>query len=330
MLHLTEPTQNKHLWSIILAGGEGERLRLFVHRWLGYHKPKQYCTFIGKRSMFQHTLDRADMLSSPHRRITVIARTHHQEALAQLEGRETGELIVQPENRDTAAGILLPLTHVLVRDPRATVLIYPSDHFVFPENRFATALEAAVRASDLLRERLILVTVSADRIDPDYGWIRPRLRLGCIGEHSLHKVESFVEKPHLELARQIMLTGALWNTLIMVARAQTLWTLGWQIFPELMQPFERYGASIGTSNEGALRQSVYQRMPRFNFSSHLLARVPANIVALEMSGVLWSDWGRPERIANTLRQIGRDSEISAELSAAMRRAGASQECPSLG
>ena len=45
------------LWSIILAGGEGERTRPFIEQWLGGHKPKQYCTFVGKRSMLQHTLD---------------------------------------------------------------------------------------------------------------------------------------------------------------------------------------------------------------------------------------------------------------------------------
>jgi mannose-1-phosphate guanylyltransferase len=327
MLDLTDPIQNKHLWSIILAGGEGERLRQFVHRWLGYHKPKQYCTFIGKRSMFQHTLDRADRLASPGRKVIVIARTHNQEALGQLDGREIGELTIQPENRDTAAGVFLPLTHVLVRDPEATVVIYPSDHFVFPEHRFTSALEAAIRASELLSERLIVVAVAPDRSDSDYGWIRPRLRLGCMGEHSLHKVEQFVEKPHPELARQIMLSGALWNTLIVVTRALTLWRLGWQIFPDLMKLFERYGESVGESNEAAVRQSIYQRMPRYNLSSHLLARVPASIVALQMTGVLWSDWGRPERIAKTLQEIGREPAFSAEV---INRAGATRECPSLG
>ena len=42
-----------------------------IHRWLGGHRPKQYCTFVGARSMFQHTLDRADMLISPAHRVTV-------------------------------------------------------------------------------------------------------------------------------------------------------------------------------------------------------------------------------------------------------------------
>jgi mannose-1-phosphate guanylyltransferase len=275
--------------------------------------------------MFQHTVDRADLVSSPNHRITVLAQTHRQEVRAQLAGRETGELIIQPENRGTAAGIFLPLAHVLMRDPGATVVIYPSDHFVCPEHRIARAVEAAIRASNLLTDRVILVAVRPDRIEPEYGWIKPELRLGCIGEHRLHKAQTFVEKPNVEMARQIMLGGALWNTLIVVAQAQVLWTLGEEILPGLMELFQRYSAWIGTSKEEAARQSSYEEMPRLNFSSHLLARVPGWIVALEMTGVLWSDWGRPERIAKTLRQIGREPAFSAEV---MRRAGAGQECPS--
>jgi mannose-1-phosphate guanylyltransferase len=57
------------LWSIALAGVEGERLKHFVQRWLGRHKPKQYCTFIGTRSMFQHTLDRADQIAAPEHKV---------------------------------------------------------------------------------------------------------------------------------------------------------------------------------------------------------------------------------------------------------------------
>jgi len=41
---------NSHLWSIVLAGGEGKRLAPMVKRWLGEERPKQYCTFTGTRS----------------------------------------------------------------------------------------------------------------------------------------------------------------------------------------------------------------------------------------------------------------------------------------
>ena len=297
--------ENKHLWSIVLAGGEGERLRPFVQRWLGVHKPKQYCTFIGSRSMFQHTVDRADLLSSPYQRVTVIPKSHYREALAQLVDRDAGELVVQPENRDTAAGIFLPLTHIRFRDPQATVVIYPSDHFIYPEEQFVRVVEGAVRAVDLMSRYLILLAAAPDRIEPEYGWIEPGSSLGCIGEHGLHKVEVFVEKPSANLARQMMLKRGLWNTLILTAKVETLWAMGWQCFPEMMQLFEQYGGAIGTSEEASVREMVYQKMPSRNFSSHLLQRLPHGVVAMEMTSVHWCDWGRPQRIVETLQHIGK-------------------------
>jgi hypothetical protein len=61
-----------NVWSIVLAGGDGVRTKEFIRRWLGHEKPKQYCTFVGSRSMFQHTLDRTDRLT-PWERVVVVA-----------------------------------------------------------------------------------------------------------------------------------------------------------------------------------------------------------------------------------------------------------------
>jgi mannose-1-phosphate guanylyltransferase len=82
--------KSNSLWSVILAGGEGERARPFIEQWLGYHKPKQYCTFVGKRSLFQHTVDRADRLTAPERRVTVAAESHREHIRLQMEGRPAG------------------------------------------------------------------------------------------------------------------------------------------------------------------------------------------------------------------------------------------------
>ncbi|MBI3894824.1 MAG: NTP transferase domain-containing protein [Acidobacteria bacterium] len=296
---------NNNFWSIILAGGEGERLRPLVQQWLGQPKPKQYCTFIGTRSMFQHTVDRADLLSSPDRRVTVIAKSHRHDALAQLADRVTGKIVVQPINRDTAAGVFLALAHVRARDPQATVVVYPSDHFVYPEERFVKVVETAIRAADLLTDHLVLLAVAPDRIEQEYGWIQPGVQLGCIGEHGLHKVDLFVEKPTPAVARQVMLSRGMWNTLILAARIETLWEMGWRCFPELIRLFEQYSAAIGTSKEETMLEAVYQKLPTRNFSSHLLQRLPQQAAAIEMSGVLWCDWGKPQRIVDTLQRIGK-------------------------
>ena len=51
--------------------------------------------------------------------------------------------------------------------------------------------------------------------------------------------------------------------------------------------------------------AAYRKMPVYNFSSHLLQRLPDQVAVMELTGVLWSDWGKPERIADTIRRIGK-------------------------
>ena len=62
--------------ALILAGGEGKRLRPFVHLLRGDLLPKQYVNFIGRRSMLEHTLDRAERLVPRQRVFTIVNRNH--------------------------------------------------------------------------------------------------------------------------------------------------------------------------------------------------------------------------------------------------------------
>lgn len=298
-------------WSIVLAGGRGERLASFTERWLGRPVPKQYCAFVGGRSMLQHTLDRASRVSSLEDIVTVVAREHKGYWRNQVRGELARGLVTQPVNRDTAAGIFLPLARVRAMDPDAAVAIFPSDHFIYPESRFVAAVETALRAAGELPERLILLGVRPDGPEPDYGWVfRGRELLNLEGLEGLegrrvHAVRTFLEKPSAEDARAAREEGALWNTLIMAAKVETFWRLGWRYLPELMFRFESYVEAIGTPMEDAVLSSIYADMPIRNFSSDLLQRARTEVGAIELEGVLWSDWGRAERIAETLARLGK-------------------------
>jgi mannose-1-phosphate guanylyltransferase len=292
------------VWSIVLAGGEGRRLGPLTQQWLGRHRPKQYCTFTGTRSMLQHTLDRAERLTAPERKVTVIARTHREEAWPQLEGR-SGSVILQPADRDTAAGIFLPLTYVRARDPHATVVIYPSDHFVYPEERFVELSQYAAETAQRLDDRLILLGAQAEAPEQEYGWIYPGRDMAWNG-HRVRAVSSFLEKPGRAEAQHAMASGALWNTFVMAARVDTLWSLGWYCFPAMMQLFERLGEAIDTEVEEMVLESLYRVMPAKNFSKDLLQRMAGNVSVIELEGVMWSDWGQPDRIATSLGMIGKE------------------------
>ena len=299
--------------AVVLAGGDGMRLRPLTERWLGRHVPKQYCTFAGTRSMLDHTLDRAARLCDPSRILTVVGR-HHRDVLRTRASRATdGAFIEQPANLDTAPGVLLGLVHAMHRDPDATLVVFPSDHFVYPEWRFVAKVQVAIQAAERLGDRILLLGAAPTDIEDEYGWIVPSDDLGRQPAHRVFAVESFVEKPGPAEAARLYERGALWNTLVLVARARTLWELACERLPGLTPFFSVLQAAIGTRREARVLDEVYETMPRVNFSSELLERASDRIAVQSLDGVLWNDWGQPARIVESLLAIGRQPAFSLRL-----------------
>jgi mannose-1-phosphate guanylyltransferase len=308
-------TDFKHLWSVVLAGGNGDRISDLTYQWMGRKIPKQYCSFVGRQSMLQHTIRRAEMLGSPKRVRTLIARDHQKHALPQLADRWDEGVIMQPSNRDTLPGIILPLTHIYARDARATVAIYPSDHFIHPQENFARIMQHAVQAVEEMPHLMVLVGAPAQSLELDYGWICPGQEIWTLEGSSIRKVRQFLEKPSHAHAAAARACGGLWNTLIIVVKAQTLWQLGYIYAPEILKYFEQLYEVIGTSREEAVLESIYEMMPARNFSTDLLTPAANQIGVLPMREVLWSDWGRKERIIETLRLIGKQPNFPTMLAA---------------
>lgn len=323
-------------WGIVLAGGEGQRMKPIIQRWLGYPRPKQYCTFVGHRSMLQHTLDRAAQLVEPTRIVTVIGRGHEQFLPGALKSDFPGRMIVQPRNFDTAPGVFLPLTHVMAADPEATLLILPSDHFVFPEGPFLQHLETVLDQAERFPERLILVGVQPDQPTHDYGWIEPCLKdpqETPLQDPTLLKIEAFREKPSPQEAAEFFRRGFLWNTMIMGAKAKTLWKLGSRCFPEMLNRFELLRLILQGIREGTLDKSyeqralnwIYSDLPAANFSRDFLQRSTDTLLVSVLDSIQWSDWGRPNRIEGSLERLGKKSFFSSHSPATLSQASCLRE-----
>jgi mannose-1-phosphate guanylyltransferase len=297
-------------WAIVLAGGEGERLRPFIKRWLGRHRPKQYCAFSGGKTMLEHTFSRAAGLVPPERTLTVIGRGHR-DFLGPASSY--GRIVEQPDNRDTAPGLFLPALHVLEADPEATLLIFPSDHFIAPGGVFLDRMRQAVELAERREDRLILLGAVPDGPETDFGWIEP----GPLdADDGSRPVASFLEKPNERDAAMFFRDAYLWNTMIMAVKARTLWRMGRRLLPALIKTLEGLRGALGTSREAAALAKAYERMPPINFSKAILERCPEETLVMPMHGVEWSDWGRPARISQTLRHSGRRSRFPESLACA--------------
>ena len=299
--------------AIVLAGGDGMRLRPLTERWLGRHVPKQYCVFSGTRSMLDHTLDRAADLCDPSRILTVVGRAHRDVRGERVPRASDGTFIEQPANLDTAPGVLLGLVYAMRRDPDATVVILPSDHFVYPERRFVEQVRVAIQAAERLDDRVLLLGAPPANVEDDYGWIVPAEELERRSTHRVFAVASFVEKPPAPEAARVYHRGAVWNTLVLVARARTLWRLSCECLPTLAPFFTVLRDAIGGPREAVVLEELYETMPRVNFSSGLLEQAHDRIAMLPLEGVMWSDWGQPARIVESLLAIGRQPAFSLRL-----------------
>src|SRR5271169_450762 len=132
------------IWAIVLAGGDGVRLRSLTIDSNGRAVPKQYCSLFGGPTLLQNALSRGQALAGRDRLCTVVADQHAKWWRDELRGLRRSNIIVQPESRGTAMGILLSVLWTLVRDPAAKLLFLPADHYVEHEARLAVAIDAAM------------------------------------------------------------------------------------------------------------------------------------------------------------------------------------------
>jgi mannose-1-phosphate guanylyltransferase len=291
---------------IIMAGGEGKRLRPFVRRMIGYELPKQYVRFTGNRSLLQEAFDRAERLIPPEQVFTVISRDHlsYAEVQIQIEQRTPKTLIVQPMNRETGPGLLLPLMHLYKQYGNATVAVFPSDHFIFRDDLFNLYLRQAFEAVEKCADKIVLLGVEPTEPESQYGYIVPESCTPGQGPRSVNAIKAFIEKPEPAIAAQIISSGALWNTMVMVFRADTLMHLVKVSAPRLHRLFQTIFHAIGTPAEGPTIEGIYKQMEPVNFSKDLIENFTvcsSQLAVISMKGVLWSDWGSEHRIISALQ-----------------------------
>lgn len=298
--------------AIILAAGEGKRLQPFIYRLRGDVLPKQYVRFIGTRSLLENTFCRAESLIPPHRIFTVISRNHlnYPEVRQQLSGRPCQTVVVQPENKETGPGILLPLVHVFKRFPDSAVAVFPSDHFVLEENLFRNHVAAAFNAVERNPLHLVLLGVEPSRPEPEYGYIVPGKEVYPM----LLEVLRFVEKPDADAALRLIQSDGLWNTMVMIFKARTMMELICRAAPDMYCVFEGILNAIATTTELEAVDCAYRRLQSINFSKGLLekfsVRYGGRLMVVPVKGVHWSDWGSERRIMSTLQEIGHLTEDS--------------------
>lgn len=148
-------------WAVVLAGGKGMRLRGLTRHVYGEDRPKQYAVLTGGKSLLGQTLDRVRMCVPAERTLvmTMAGQGGYLRAELRHEPRAP-HVLEQPTDRGTAAAILLAAHWVLARDPKATLMVLPSDHFVSDDELFMECVAQGIEAIERRPERIVLLAQS--------------------------------------------------------------------------------------------------------------------------------------------------------------------------
>ena len=249
--------------------------------------------------MLLDTVDRALRLAPKERVLVVVAADHERWWRPQLGCLPSANVIVQPKNRGTTAGILLPLAQVLGRDPAANVAVLPSDHHIAEPETLTAAMQTALVCVAASPRQLVLLGIAPDSPDTEYGWIEPGEREGA-----LQTVATFVEKPARARAESLMANGAVWNSFLFAANGATLWRLCARHAPATAAAIA--AAVFGPSDDRARSlELAYADLPSFDFSAGVLGASAGDLRLLHVPACGWTDLGTPPRVVECLQRLTR-------------------------
>jgi mannose-1-phosphate guanylyltransferase/mannose-6-phosphate isomerase len=221
---------------VILAGGSGTRLWPMSRE----QHPKQLIGLLGEDSLLQSTTRRLDALEAGYPlagQLVVVANEEQRFTTAEqlrTSGKPT-RLILEPVGRDTAPALTVAALSIAAQDEDGIMVVMPADHAVTDLEGFHAAVAAGVQHA--AAGQIVTMGIVPTRAETGYGYIRIGAAIGTPGNPdetqaadavdasasvTAHKLDRFVEKPHLELAQRYVESREYWwNSGIFIMRAST-------------------------------------------------------------------------------------------------------------
>ena len=192
---------------VILSGGSGTRLWPMSRESF----PKQLLPLASEQSLLQQTAQRvsADKSFAPP---MVICNAEHRFVVAeQLRAIdiEPKAIVLEPVVRNTAPAAAVAALMLLADDPKALILLLPSDHVIAATEAFQKAIGIAANAAT--NGAMVTFGIRPERAETGYGYIHRGAPLK--GQPGVYEIAEFVEKPDAATATKYVAGGSHdWNS----------------------------------------------------------------------------------------------------------------------
>jgi mannose-1-phosphate guanylyltransferase len=274
------------LHALIMAGGGGTRFWPRSRR----EKPKQFLTLVGQSTLLQQALERIEALVPPTRIWIITGASYCAETARQLPNLEAERIVGEPCGRDTAACIGLGAALIARDDPDGVMLVMPADHVIEPVQEFRRAAHAAEQTVIDHPEALVTFGIRPTFAATGYGYIERAGELTKRQGIPIHRVATFREKPHIELAEEFVASGHhFWNSGIFVWRAATILHELKKNQPKLASAVGRIAAAWGTPDQGEMLTTEYAGLDKISIDYAVMEKA-AHVLMLE-APFLWDDIG---------------------------------------
>ena len=275
---------NNHL--VIMAGGVGSRFWPMSTA----ERPKQFIDVLGTgKTLLQLTVERFGALVDP-KNVWVVTNEKYADIVSeQLPDMPRENILCEPCRRNTAPCIAYVSWRIKSKDPKANIVVTPSDHIVMNVQEFQRVISECMAFTED-SDAIVTLGMKPTRPETGYGYIQADLSSPSLRNKQIFRVDSFREKPDLETAEQyIKKNYYFWNAGIFIWNVSTIVNAFRVYQPKLAKIFETLLPVYGTAEE---QQAINEQFPKCeNISVDYAIMEKAEEIFVCPADFGWSDLG---------------------------------------
>ena len=276
--------QSNHL--VIMAGGVGSRFWPMSTA----EKPKQFIDVLGTgKTLLQLTVERFGNLVAPENVWVVTNERYADIVTEQLPDMPRGNILCEPCRRNTAPCIAYVSWRIKSCDPKANIVVTPSDHIVMNVQEFQRVVSQCMQFT-AESDAIVTLGMKPSRPETGYGYIQADLSAASLRNKEIFRVDSFREKPDLSTALQyIQKNNYFWNAGIFIWNVSTIVNAFRVYQPKMSRIFESMIPVYGTDQE---QEVINEKFPQCeNISVDYAIMEKADEIFVCPADFGWSDLG---------------------------------------
>ena len=271
---------------VIMAGGVGSRIWPMSTS----DRPKQFIDMLGVgRSLIQLTYDRFEGVCASENVWVVTNKQYEQIVREQLPEIPAENILLEPCRRNTAPCIAYVSWRIKAKDPKANIVVTPSDAIVLNVPEFRRVITQSLKFTSET-DAIVTLGIKPNRPETGYGYIQADLSTSSPRNKEIFRIDTFREKPDLETAkRYIQQNNFFWNAGIFVWSVSTIVNAFRIYAPAISKVFEGLLNVYGTDKEQETIDKVFPTCENISVDYAIMEKAEEIFVCPSDFG--WSDLG---------------------------------------